>query len=135
MFLSGAAGSMALTLYALDQLDEADDWAVRAADLGASDDVSNGMLWRRIRAKVRARRGDLAEAERLAREAVAMGENTESPNEQGDANADLAEVLLLADRRDEAVAAFETAIERYEKKGNIVSARRARARVADLRDP
>jgi class 3 adenylate cyclase/tetratricopeptide (TPR) repeat protein len=135
MFLSGAAASRALTLYALDQLEEADDWAVRAADLGATDDITNGMLWRQVRAKVRAHRGAHTEAERLAREAVAMGEDTESPNGQGDAHADLAEVLLLGGQRDEAVAALETAVERYERKGNLVSAQRARARLADLRDP
>jgi hypothetical protein len=64
-----------------------------------------------------------------------MGEDTESPNGQGDAHADLAEVLLLGGQRDEAVAALETAIERYERKGNLVSAQRARARLVDLRDP
>jgi len=134
-FLSSAAGSMALAFYALDRLDEADDWAVRAADLGASDDTPNGMLWRRVRAKVLARRGGHTEAERLAREAVAMGEDTESLNGQGDANADLAEVLLLADKPDEASAALEQAIERYERKGNLVLAQRARARLAELHDP
>ena len=41
---------------------------------------------------------------------------------KGEANADLAEVLLLAGRRDEAVAALEQALERYERKGNLVSA-------------
>jgi hypothetical protein len=44
-------------------------------------------------------------------------------------------VLLLGGQRDEAVAALETAVERYERKGNLVSAQRARARLADLRDP
>jgi tetratricopeptide (TPR) repeat protein len=135
IFLSGAAGSMAQALYALDRLDEADDWAARAADLDTSNEVSNGMLWRQVRAKVLARRGGHAEAERLARDAVAMGDETESLNRQGDANADLAEVLLLCGERDEAVAALETAVERYERKGNLVSAQRARARLAELRDP
>jgi hypothetical protein len=83
---------------------------------------------------VLARRDKHADAEWLAREAVAMGEETESPDAQGNAYADLAEVLLLAGRRDEAVAAFETAVERYESKGNIVSAKRARERLAELRD-
>ena len=92
------------------------------------------MLWRQVRAKVLARRGEHAEAERLAREAVAIGDETDMLNAQGDANADLAEVLLLAGRADEAVAALEQAVERYERKGNLVSAQRARARLAELRD-
>ncbi len=135
LFLSAAAGSFAQALYALDRLDEADAWAARAAELGASDDVLNEMHWRQVKAKVLARRGEHAEAERLAREAVAMGDVTESLNGQGDANADLGEVLLLAGERDQAVAALETAVEHYERKGNLVSAQRVRARLAELRDP
>ena len=46
--------------------------------LGASDDAMTQMLWRQVRAKVLARRGELAEAERLAREAVAIGEEPTS---------------------------------------------------------
>jgi hypothetical protein len=62
-----------------------------------------------------------------------MGEGTESLNAQGDANADLAEVLVLGGELEEAIAAFERAAERYERKGNLVSARRARSRLANLR--
>jgi tetratricopeptide (TPR) repeat protein len=131
-FLSAAAGNLAETLYALDRLDEADAWAGRAADLGASDDAMKEMLWRQVKAKVRARRGEHGDAERLAREAVAIGEGTDFLEGQGDANADLAEVLLLGGKREAAAAALEAAVERYERKGNRVSAERARARLADL---
>ena len=79
-----------------------------------------------------ARRGEHAEAERLAREAVAIGEGTDALNWQGDAYADLAEVLLLGGKADEAVAALEQALERYERKGNLVMAGRARARLIAL---
>jgi len=44
-------------------------------------------------------------------------------------------VLLLGGQRDEAVAALETAVERYERKGNLVSAGRVRTRLAALGDP
>jgi class 3 adenylate cyclase/tetratricopeptide (TPR) repeat protein len=133
-FLSNAAGTLALAIYALDQLDEADAWARRAEELGSSDDADKEMLWRRVRAKVLARRGEHADGERLALEAVAICDETDRLDAQGDAYADLAEVLLLAGQRDEAVTALETALERYERKGNLVSAQRARARLAELRD-
>jgi class 3 adenylate cyclase/tetratricopeptide (TPR) repeat protein len=130
--LSTAAGRLAQALYALDRLDEADDWAERASGLGASDDAMTQMLWRQVRAKVLARRRD-DDAEPLAREAVAIGEGTDMLNFQGDAYADLGEVLLLAGKPDEAVAALERAAERYERKGNLVSTRRAQTRVAEVR--
>ena len=53
---------------------------------------------------------------------------------QGDAYADLAEVLILGGRPDEAAAALEQALERYERKENRVSAQRTQARLAELHD-
>jgi tetratricopeptide (TPR) repeat protein len=91
------------------------------------------MLSRQVRAKVRARRGEHTEAERLAREAVAVGSEAEMVNSLGDAHSDLAVVLELAGRREEALAEVEKAFELYERKGNLVMAERARARQAELR--
>jgi tetratricopeptide (TPR) repeat protein len=133
-YLSTAAGRLAEALYALDRLEEADAWAGRAAELGASDDAITQMLWREVRAKVLGRRGEHAEAERLAREAVAIGEETEVLNAQGDTYADLAEVLLLAGRPEEAAEAFEQALARYERKGNIVMAARTSDRLEALKE-
>jgi tetratricopeptide (TPR) repeat protein len=133
-YLSTAAGNLAQALYQLDRLDEADDWAGSAAKLGASDDAITQMLWRQVRAKVLARRGEHGEAERLAREAVSTAEETDMPDAQGDVYADLAEVLFLADRSQEAAEALEQAVERYERKGNVVSTELAQARLAELKD-
>jgi class 3 adenylate cyclase/tetratricopeptide (TPR) repeat protein len=130
--LSTVAGRLAQALYALDRLDEADGWARRAAELGASDDAMTQMLSLEVRAKVLARRGEREEAERLAREAVAIGGQTDMLNMQGDAYADLGEVLLLSGKPHDAAAAFEQAVERYERKENLVSTRRARARLAEI---
>ena len=132
-YLSTAAGKLAQALYALDRLEEADAWAGRAAELGASDDAITQMLWRQVRAKVFGRRGENAEAERLAREAVALCEETEMLDAQGDAYSDLAEVLLLIERPEEAAEALERALARYERKGNIVMAGRTRDRLEALR--
>jgi len=133
-YLSTAAGRLAHVLYALDRLEEAEAWAGRSAELGASDDVITQMLWRQVRAKALARRGEHAEAERLASEAVAMGEETDMLDSQGDVYVDLAEVLSLAGRPKEATEALEQALARYERKGNRVSAQRAQTRLAELQD-
>jgi class 3 adenylate cyclase/tetratricopeptide (TPR) repeat protein len=132
--LSTAAGKLAQALYALDRLEEAESWAGRAEELGASDDAITQMLWRQVRAKVLARRGEHPEAERLAREAVAIGEGTDMLDAQGDTHADLGEVLLLAGQEDEAAAALQQALARYERKGNLVMAGRARVRLEELPD-
>ncbi len=124
--LSTVLGGLANAYYELGRLDEAEMWATRSAELGASDDAITQMLWRRARAKVQARRGGYAEAERLAREAVEIGETTESPNAQADTYADLGRVLVLAGLVDEAGEAFEQALERYERKENRVMADRVR---------
>jgi class 3 adenylate cyclase/tetratricopeptide (TPR) repeat protein len=128
--LSTVAGYLGQALYALDRLDEAHAWAGRTAELGASDDASSENLWRQVRAKVLARRGEPAEAERLAHEAVAICERTDGLNWQGDAYSDLAEVLMLTGKAREAAAALERAVDRYDRKENLVMAQRMRDRLA-----
>jgi tetratricopeptide (TPR) repeat protein len=134
-YLSTAAGCLAQALYGVDRLEEAEAWAGRAAELGASDDAQTGLLWRQVRAKVLARRGDHAEAERLAHEAIAIADATDFLNGQGDGYADLAEVLLLGGKRVDAAAALEQALERYQRKENLASAQRTRARLDKLAGP
>src|SRR5438876_4891607 len=83
--LSTAAGYLAQAYYALDRLDNADAWAGRAAELGASDDRLTQMLWRQVKGKVLARWGEHDEAQRNAREAVTLGEETDMIGAQADA--------------------------------------------------
>jgi tetratricopeptide (TPR) repeat protein len=131
-FLSGPAATLARALYALERLEEADAWGRPGGGARRERRRDAQMFWRQVRAKVLARRGEHAKAERLAREAVAIGEQTDALNAQGDAIADLAEVLLLAGPPDDAAAALAEAQARYERKGNVVSAQRAQARLAEL---
>jgi class 3 adenylate cyclase/tetratricopeptide (TPR) repeat protein len=130
-WLSTAVGMLAQAYYSLDRLAEAEQQAQRADELGSSDDALTQMLWRQTKAKVLARRGEQAEAEQLAREAVAIAEKTDLIDDHGDALADLAEVLILGDRT-EAVSPLEQALDRYERKGNLVKAERTRAKLDSL---
>jgi class 3 adenylate cyclase len=129
-YLSTAMAMHARVLYMLDRLDDADAWAGRAAEFGASDDAETQLRSRLVRAMVLARRGAYTEAEHLAHEAVAIAATTDHLNSQGDANADLAEVLLLSGRTDDAKTALAEALERYDRKGNLVMAQRMRDRLA-----
>jgi hypothetical protein len=74
-----------------------------------------------------ARRGRLDEALLLAREAIAWAETTDSNQSIGEAYADYAEVLHLAERDAEAVEALEHALELYVQKGHRPFAERMRA--------
>jgi class 3 adenylate cyclase/tetratricopeptide (TPR) repeat protein len=132
--LALAAGNLARAHYGLDQLDEADAWADRASEFGMNEVGWTEMLWRQVKAKVLARRGKHAESERLAREAVAICDQTERLDAQGDAYADLAEVLAVVGKPGEAAAALEQALDRYERKGSVVSAHRAQTRLAEFRE-
>ena len=96
------------------------------------DDVYTAMLWRQTRATVLARRGDCT-ALRLARQAVALAEQTDDLNAHGDALLDLGDVLTLSGRRDEAAAPLEQARALYVSKGNLVMAARIPAPAASAR--
>jgi tetratricopeptide (TPR) repeat protein len=103
--------------------------AERSSTVG---DADAEIKWRRVRAKLLARRGGVEEAERLARQATALAAGTDFLDGRAQAVADLAEVLRLAGRREEAAAEVEKALALYERKGNLVMAERARARLAKL---
>jgi tetratricopeptide (TPR) repeat protein len=90
------------------------------------------MFWRQAQALVHAHRGEHAQAEHLAREAVEIGEHTDALEFQGHALYDLAQVLEAAGRPDEAIAAWRQALDRYQRKQVIPLARRTRERLAAL---
>ena len=125
-YLSSAAALLAHALAGRDELDEAERYSRTSEETAAADDVFSQVLWRTARAKIRARRGELAEAESLAREAAALTERTDLLNTHGDTLTDLGEVIALAGRRDQAVAVFEQATEVFERKGNLASLERVR---------
>jgi class 3 adenylate cyclase/tetratricopeptide (TPR) repeat protein len=131
-WLSTGACWYAEALYRLGRLDEAEEWARKGAELGGRDDASTQLLACQVQAKVLARRGQHAEAERLAREAVTIADGTQGSILQADARRDLAEVLEVAGRRDEAAAALADALARYERKGAVVPAEQVRTRLAAL---
>jgi predicted ATPase/class 3 adenylate cyclase len=131
-YLSTSAALLGHALYAQNELDEAERFTRLSEDAAASEDVFSQVLWRAVRAKIRARRGELAEAEALARQAVALVEKTDMLNTQGDTLADLAEVLALAGRPTEAISTLEQAAELFERKGNRVSLERVRALAREL---
>jgi ATP/maltotriose-dependent transcriptional regulator MalT len=131
-WLSTLAGQAAQILYALDRADEAWHWTEVAEQAGSRDDVITQLLILQVRAKVLARRGGYADAERLARNAVALSNSTDMLNEQADTLVDLAEVLNLAGRREQAAEALTTARKLYAEKGHLVAVTRTQSLLAEL---
>jgi len=102
--------------------------AVEAA--AAMDDVDAQVQWRAVRAPILARRGDVPGGEAMARAAIELARTTDDLALQADTLCELAEVLRLAGRGDEARQSMAEAAALCLAKGNIVSTRRAQAWIA-----
>jgi class 3 adenylate cyclase/tetratricopeptide (TPR) repeat protein len=131
--LSTYAPLLGRSLCALGRYDEAEPLAQLGRELGGEHDFASQMLWRQVQARVYAYRAQHGEAERLVREAVAIAEGTDALSLQGDALCDLADVLAAAGRGDEAAAALEQAVERYERKKNLAMVAQVRPKLEELR--
>jgi tetratricopeptide (TPR) repeat protein len=127
--LSTFAPELGRSLCMLGQYDEAEPLAHLGRELGDEQDVITQMVWRQVLALVWSHRGQHDEAERLAREAVAIAEGTDTLTWHGDALYDLAEVLEQTEKWEEAQAAREAALERYERKRNLAMVARVRQRL------
>jgi DNA-binding SARP family transcriptional activator/tetratricopeptide (TPR) repeat protein len=129
---SSFATLLAQAVYALGRYDEAEDLARETRDASRPIDVQSETVWRTVKAKVLARRGESHAAEELAREAIAFVEQSDFLPVHADALMDLAEILRLAGCPGEAGPAVEEAIRLYEQKGNVVAAAKARAQLEAL---
>jgi class 3 adenylate cyclase len=128
--LSVYASELGRSLCALGRYDEAESLSQLGREVADEGDLSSQALWRQVAALVHASRGEHAEAEQLAREAVGILDRTDTLTDQGDALSDLAQVLATAGRTEEAAAALEQALDRYERKKNLVMAERTREKLA-----
>jgi tetratricopeptide (TPR) repeat protein len=125
------AALLADALYRQGRDDEALEFSERSRDAAGGDDLLAQVQWRTAQAKPLARAGRGAEAETLAREAVALVRATDFLAARADAALDLAEVLRLDGRSAEALAYAEEALALYEQKG-CRAAERARAWLAEV---
>jgi len=122
-----AAADLSQLLCDLDRLDEADQLARGVVHDMPTYVLETQIAWRRVAARVRAGRGSLDDAERVAQEAVAIAARTDFLALHAGTLLDLAEVLGLAEHTKEAIAIAEEALQRSRLKEDLVGARRARA--------
>jgi class 3 adenylate cyclase/tetratricopeptide (TPR) repeat protein len=130
--LSTLSANLALVLCFQGRHDEAGPFIEESREFASSEDVASQNGWRMAEAMVLADRGDLPGAEGLAREAVDLANGSDNLDDQGYAHSILARVVIAAGRTDEGAALLREAIDAHERKGNVVSAARARERLAAL---
>jgi class 3 adenylate cyclase len=127
---STVAAILAQALYLQRDDEEAERLTVISEEAAALDDLTSQILWRTTRSRILTKRGRSEEAAQLALRAIALAEQTDALNLHADALMGLADVFAAAGRADDADAAVREALKLYEAKGNIVSADRARSRLA-----
>jgi tetratricopeptide (TPR) repeat protein len=131
-FLSTVLADLPHPVYAQGNYDAARALVEQINEVPAPADMEWQIKRRTAQAKVLARRGRVEEAELIAREAVDLAAQTDFVSFTGDAWCDLAEVLRVAERTDEATAAARHALQLYEDKGNVAAAASARHLIAEL---
>jgi class 3 adenylate cyclase/tetratricopeptide (TPR) repeat protein len=124
-YLATTAAFLAQTLAAQGRPDEAERFIEVSREAAGGEDLSAQMVWQGLRARILAARGQLEEAETLARSAVALAARTDFLNQHADALLELAVVLDHSGRTPEVRAAVGEAFDLYQRKGNLVNAARA----------
>jgi class 3 adenylate cyclase/tetratricopeptide (TPR) repeat protein len=119
------AARLADVLAQLDRPEEAERLVLLSRETAPPDDVGTHVRWRIALANVLVRRGESADAEALAGEAVAIADQTDWLHMRGDAQMCLAATLAASGKDDESRVAARAAARLYEAKGNLISARRA----------
>ncbi|HEX9737974.1 MAG TPA: AAA family ATPase, partial [Candidatus Limnocylindria bacterium] len=130
-FASTSAVNVARAMLELGRDAEAEEWSRRGQEMTTEDDFATQGPARGILALVAARRGELEAAERLAREAAVAMDATDMLTQVAEAHSDLADVLELAGKSEDARLEFQRALEVYERKGHLVGVGKMRARLAE----
>jgi tetratricopeptide (TPR) repeat protein len=132
-YISTVAGMLGDVLVRSQDLDGADRFAHVCEEVAAPDDVLSQFLWRSVRGRVLARRGDLEEGARLVTEALRLVEQGDQLDMQGGAWLDVAEVQERRGDLERALDSLHEAARRFDEKGDIVMAERARQLAGTLR--
>jgi class 3 adenylate cyclase/tetratricopeptide (TPR) repeat protein len=121
---ANVAALLARALLRRGRFTEAEHFTQICERLTAIGQLDTRIKWRGIRAIILARRGKLQEAEKLARAAVKLAQDSEQLDSQAEALVDLAQVLRLhatPAKDKEAARLIAQAAELYRRKGNLVA--------------
>ena len=129
---STIAGLLAEAVYQQGRFAEATQLTQVVRELASEDDSASQMHWRTVEAKLAARRGDAETALTLAGEALALAQEVDSPALAAGVQVDTGEVHILNGHPESAGPPWREALELFERKGDVVSAARLRARLDGL---
>ena len=130
--LSSVAAELGDVLYVQGRLDEAAEWGRFAREHAPAGDRISQAHWRSLTGKVLAERGPAPDAERLVLDALEIIEGTDALMRRGDVHLDLASVLASTNRHAEAAGRIEQALQLFDAKESVASARRAQSRLTEL---
>jgi class 3 adenylate cyclase len=133
--VSTAAAVLAQILVASRRYEEAEQYVAFDDSVASVEDYEARSLARTVRARVLAERGELERAESLARQAMAIADPTDNIDLRAWIRVDLAEVLSIATKNDEARSVLEEAVRLGEQKEDVILVERAQARLAELQEP
>jgi tetratricopeptide (TPR) repeat protein len=122
------AAMLAEALYEQGRDSEAERYLAISKEIAAAADYTSQAAWRSVKGRVLARRGELDEAEDIARQAVGFTFDRAESIVTPSAWSGLGETLALAGKHEEAEQAFARAIRLHEQKENTAGA----ARIRDL---
>jgi class 3 adenylate cyclase/predicted ATPase len=126
------AAHLADVLVDQGRLEEAEDFLRISDGMAARDNLHSRVPLRLVRARIKGQRGNADDAERLVHEALSLLEGTDDLNARGDVLLNLGSVLSMAGKTAEGMSAVEESLRLFDKKGNVVTAQRARARLAAI---
>ena len=129
-YLSTGWMQLGTCLATLGKDEEAQQALERSREVTIPEDVIDVIGLDALEAVLRARRGELEEAQELARRALSRVEETDAVGMRLDTRWSAAEVFERAGHGDEAKALLEESVEIAERYGHLVAAQRARERLA-----
>jgi tetratricopeptide (TPR) repeat protein len=124
---------LAESLHVQGRYEDAEALTKTSEETAGTEDLYSQVLRRAVLAKVWARSDRLEEAERVARESVAISEKTDFVQLRARALMALGEVLQLGGRPAESRTAFEEARRLFDMKGYAMGARRAEDLLEELK--
>ncbi len=131
---STTMGLLSIALYRQGRWKDAEAAARACREAANPEDLMSQELWRVTDAGVCANRGEEQGALRMAGEAFDLLRKSQMIFAEGEALLDLGEVFRHVGREQEARAAVEEALSSSKRKGNVVTARKARAALAKFPD-